>query len=313
MVLRKKGKARNFIKKIFPFLKTIKRKAKNVIEDVTAIPLTQDINAPLSLFFVMFANYISMAKSCNSLPVFIDIWDNRTLDLIVKKTENMKLFYVTSRDIFDFIKAKSPDSNVHYMPLSVSDEYYSTNFEKYRHKSIDVIQIGRQNPILHEYMLRYAEENKGIDYVYSSNGTNGNNWYISTLRGALPSVTERSNFINFLSSAKISLVSSPCIDGNKMLELQPKYPTPRFYESAILGCALLGRYPDNQEFRELNMSRYCPNITSYEQFVKELERALAQTPEQLFAQNREFIINSLTSKRAEQIQHDLEALTCTNS
>ena len=61
------------------------------------------------------------------------------------------------------------------------------------------------------------------------------------------------------------------------------------------------------------MSRYCPNITSYDQFVHELERALAMTPEELYAQNHDFILNSLTSKRAEQIQKDLEELTCQNS
>ncbi|MBQ7543312.1 MAG: hypothetical protein IJT02_00020 [Synergistaceae bacterium] len=88
--------------------------------------------------------------------------------------------------------------------------------------------------------------------------------------------------------------------------------TPRFYESAILGCALLGRYPDNEEFRALNTSRYCPNITSYEQFACELEHALTQTPEELYAQNRDFIISSLTSRRAEQIQHDLETLNTYN-
>ena len=91
------------------------------------------------------------------------------------------------------------------------------------------------------------------------------------------------------------------------------FVTPRFYESAVVGCSLIGRYPDNQEFRELNMSRYCPNITSYDQFVRELERALAIAPEELYAQNRDFILNSLTSKRAEQIQKDLEELTCQNS
>ena len=59
-------------------------------------------------------------------------------------------------------------------------------------------------------------------------------------------------------------------------------------------------------------TRYCPNITSYEQFACELERALAQTPEELYAQNRDFIISSLTSRRAEQIQHDLETLNTYN-
>ncbi len=74
------------------------------------------------------------------------------------------------------------------------------------------------------------------------------------------------------------------------------------------GCALISRYPDNEEFRELNAARYFPSVTSYEHFTECLERTLLQTPEELYAQNHNFIINSLTSKRAEQIQKDIEAI-----
>lgn len=262
---------------------------------------------------------LSILPKHNTLPIFIDVFTDDSIRRIISQLKDFKLFYVTSRDIFNRIKARSPKINVQYIPMSVSERYYSHNFMNYRVKPIDVIQIGRRNSVLHEYMLRYAGEHRNIDYVYSDNGSNIRNNYISTLRGNLGQILGREEFIRFLASAKVSLLSSPGIDDSRKLNMDDNmtrkeyltldYPTARFYESAILGCALIGRYPNNQEFCEFNMSRYCPNITSYEQFTQCLERALAQTPEELYAQNHDFIINSLTSKRAEQIKHDLEDIS----
>ena len=170
-------------------------------------------------------------------------------------------------------------------------------------------------------MMQYCREHENIDYVYTANGTKYGSVYTSSVSGEMGAFVERQNFMDLLSSAKVSLVAPSGYDpapieksvDKKKFPNGNNFASPRFYESAVLGCALIGHYPDNQEFRELNMSRYCPSVTSYEHFTSCLERALSQTPEELYAQNHEFIINSLTSKRAEQIQKDLEELTCRNS
>lgn len=266
---------------------------------------TQDIQKPLSLCYIMFVIESKEYNNTNCLPIFIDVWFDHEIDTIIRTTKTLKLFYVTSRDVFNRIKAKAPESNVHYMPLSISDKYYSRDFAKYRDKNIDVIQIARKNPVLHEYMLRYVNEHSEIEYVYK----NEDNIYISTKRGIIGKLPTRESYMNLVASAKVNLVGCSGIDNARNYTFGIQFPTPRFYESAIVGCALIGRYPENQEFTELKMNRYCPNITSYDQFVECLEKALAQTPEEVYAQNHEFIINSLTSSRAKQIQEDLEAIT----
>ena len=273
----------------------------------------QDFSSPLSIYYLNGAAEILACDQKNCIPVVIDAWNDGCVKYLADSTKNLKLFYVTSRYIYDHIKAEDPNSNVRYMPLSVSDKHYSPNFERYRNKTVDVIQFGRRDPILHEYMLRYSAEHNDVDYVYSSGNKGKRSDYLSTIRGNIGPVNGRDNFMQTLSGAKVSLVSSPGMDEHEPITYGVSFPTPRFYESAVLGCSLIGRYPDNQEFHELNMSRYCPNITSYDQFVHELERALAMTPEELYAQNHDFILNSLTSKRAEKIQKDLEELTCRNS
>ena len=158
-------------------------------------------------------------------------------------------------------------------------------------------------------MLRYAAEHPNIKYVHRNADLTPGHWSCSSTDGSISlPLNTREEYIRVLSSAKVSLVGSSGMDNTRAGTNGICFATPRFYESAILGCALLGRYPDNQEFADLNMHKYCPNITSYEHFCEELEHALTQTPEELYAQNRDFILNSLTSKRAQQIQNDLEAL-----
>ena len=272
-------------------------------------PLTQDIKANLSICFVMFVSEMSVCEGSNGILIFLDAWDNFHFWDIIRRTKNFKLFYVTSRDVYNRIKAKAPSSNVRYMPLSIADKYHSVNFTAYRDKYIDVVMPGRGNPVLHEYMLKYESEHSNIKYLCKR----GNRVYTSRDGSISINADDREGYMNMLAASRVSIVGCSGIDNARPDTNGICFVTPRFYESAIMGCALIGRYPDNEEFTELNMRKYCPNITSYEQFCECLEHALAQTPEELYAQNHDFIINSLTSKRAEQIRHDLEALTCTNS
>ena len=301
-----------------------KFKTQNVLP-----PFYQNLKEPLSIYFAInprtvHVHFRDIMKE-NGIPIFLDVTNDEADDLL-RTTRNLKLFYVTSRTAFNYIKAQDSNSNVHYMPLSISDKYYSENFQAYRSKTIDVIQLGRRHSVLHNYMLEYCREHKDVEYVYAANGTKFGSVYTSTIKGELGIFEERAKFIDLLSHAKVSLVGTTASDPNPPVGIRRNkrhqysnsaskggFISPRFYESAILGCALVGRYYDNQEATELNMRKYCPNITSYEHFCEALEHALAQTPEELYAQNRDFIINSLTSKRAEQIKHDLEELTCTNS
>ena len=188
---------KELIKKFFPFLRQVKRKIYSIRERMKECMLTQDINGNLSLMFLMMVSDISSLPVHNSLPVFIDVWTDDEAERIIRQLKALKLFYVTSLDVLKLLQAKAPAMNVRYMPLSVSDRYFSENFTRYRTKTVDVIQMGRRNPVLHEYMIRYANEHKNIDYVYSDTGSNVHNSYISTLRGNIGKILDREEFIKF--------------------------------------------------------------------------------------------------------------------
>ena len=287
-------------KKTFQVFPPVKR----VLWDPKHPAYNQDMNLPLSICFIMFVTEMPILTGSNCIPVFCDVWSDFMIEEVARRTRNFKLFYVTYLEVYKLMKSRYPWSSVHYMPQSVSDKYHSENFAAYRDKTIDVVQVGRRNPVLHEYMLRYVREHNGIEYVYGENGTG-----VSASGGRPWPIKTRSDYMNILAASKVSLTGCSGVDSSRPYTYGICAITPRFYEAAVSGCAIISRYPDNEEFTRLKARNYFPNVTSYEQFCYELERALAMTPEELYAQNRDFILNSLTSRRAEQIRNDLEALS----
>ncbi len=296
--------------KLKPFLFSVAKKIllavpplKNALWDKRRPELSQDIGSPLSLCFIMNNEEVPAYLNSNCLPVFLDVWSDWALMELVRRTKKLRLFYVTYLELYRRIKERFPESGVRYIPQSVSSRYYSENFAAYRNKTIDVIQIGRINPVLHEYMMKYVSEHGGVEYVFRENGvcvsaSGARSWPVDT----------RDKYMSLLAASKVALVGCSGVDGMREGTNGICAVTPRFYEAAVSGCALISRYPDNEEFRQLEAAKYFPNVTSYENFTECLERALSQTPEELYAQNHDFIINSFTSKRAEQIQKDIAAL-----
>ncbi|MCM1263713.1 MAG: hypothetical protein NC313_13460 [Butyrivibrio sp.] len=261
----------------------------------------------LCCYFVMFPSELKYYSKINGIPIFLDVWSEQAINTIIKKTENLQLYYVTSLDVFKKIKEKKPNGGVYYMPLSVSDKYFSPNFEKYKDKKYDVIQLGRRNSVLHDFMLTYVSENPHIEYIYSEAGNNtGGLEYISTKRGGIGCLDTRGKFIRTLACSKVSLVSSPMIDNDKKTQFGVDFPTPRFYESAVLGCAMVGRYTLNEEMKKQNILKVCNNIQTYQQFKETLDRALKVKRTELYETYKDFILNNLTSVRAKQIRCDLE-------
>lgn len=265
----------------------------------------QDLSRAQKICFIMSPLQVKCFSLQNVIPVFMDVWSDEHVNFIVDKTRDLKLFYCTSMEIYDRIKRKDANSRVRYMPLSVSDVYYSENFAAYAGgKSSRVIQIGRKNPVLHQYMLQYVKEHPQVEYIYTTDVRHKDLFeYVSSLRGNIGTITDRKEYIGKLSGAKVSLVSTPAMDGSRKYANGNDFLTPRFYESAVLGCAMIGRYAVNKETEKI--AQICPNITSYEQFVQEMDKALVITPEELFAKEKDFIQSNLTSCRARQIESDI--------
>lgn len=169
--------------------------------------------------WIMNAAWYRQFTFHNCLPIFID-FDVNSIDDIYSATRKLPIFWVTNYQIYEMLIDKGA-RNVSYMPLSVSD----VNIDSESEKEIGVIQVGRKNQFLHEFMLEYIKSNPEVEYVYQE-VEKGSVTYVSTQRGNLGVYNSREAYLKLLSKAKISLVSSPGIDSTRVSQVD--FFTPRF-------------------------------------------------------------------------------------
>lgn len=224
-----------------------------------------------NLAFIMFVRMSHRYKLKNVIPIYLDV-HKRWINKIISDTIQLPIFFVTSYDIYKIIQDKTKDDRCVYIPLSISDMYY--NMDKTLKKDIDVVQLGRKNTILHNYMMEYCRKNSKVNYVYMENGK-----YISTVGTPVENLVSRKKYMDLLKRAKISLVSSPCVDKEKDFGVGVDFITPRFYESAIEYCHMVGRYTDNYESQINNIPSVCPNIHTKDEFFELIDEYL-KTPNQ---------------------------------
>lgn len=253
----------------------------------------------LGVLIVMDAEGYYMIENRNIIPIYLD-FSMDMVDAIHKATKDLPAFFVASVDIYDALRERGC-TNVRYIAQCAPDIYYSDDIP---HKFIDVIQIGRRNEVLHEYMLKYCGEHPDVEYVYQSEGASLH--YNSTTRGDIGTLPGRNEFTDMMRRAHVSLVSSPRCDGCRDVFGGADLITARFYESAVFYCHMLGRYTENKETEGLNLASVCPCVKSYEEFATRLTEYLEASPEEYdWTMQRKFIHDNLASTRAGQIMNEI--------
>ena len=245
------------------------------------------------LLWIMSATKYNMLPMENIIPIYLDFPDNM-VNTILHAVEKLPVFFVTCKDIFNMMIEKGSE-NVRYMPLSISDEYLLVEPPE---KTIDVIQFGRKNEALHQYMLEYCKRNPSVEYVFQTEDESLT--YYSTTKGHLDT---RKEYLDLIKKCRISLVSTPGCEGQSRFG-NIDFVTPRFYESAALYCQLIGRYTDNEETRDLHLSEICPNVRKYSDFEEYMDKYLHEACD--WTKQIKFIKQNLTSKRAEYIRACLD-------
>lgn len=249
----------------------------------------------MRLAFIMNANDYCLYVDRNVIPIFLD-FPEKMVSIIVEKTKMLPFFFVTALEVYDLLKNYGSE-NVIYLPLSISDMYFSDIVPT---KKIDVIQFGRKNPVLHEWMMGYVTAHPEVEYVYQSN--NGSLTYLSTTRGNLGKFDKRKEYIDLLKSCRISLVSTPGMDKSRMDFGNVDFFTPRFFESAAFYCHMLGRYAENNEADFLKIHSVCFNVKTKMEFFDSMDKMLKLPNEINVCKYKEFLDFNLTSKRADLIK-----------
>lgn len=248
------------------------------------------------LAFVFSAGSDRPFRMKNVIPIYVD-FHPRVMNKVIKDTRKLPCWFVTSKELCYRVRERSPYNNCFFVPQSVADQWISMTIPE---KSMDVIQIGRKNPVLHEWMLKYCEEHVGVEYVYMCDETK--HIYQSTLRGVIGTIDGRENFMHTLASAKISLVSTPGKDrSSRRYDESVDFFTARFYESAAARCFLVGRYSENDESKQIGIEKICRQAENYQEFEAAITKCLhadVRTEENEYC---EFLKENCTSKRVENV------------
>jgi hypothetical protein len=256
------------------------------------------------LNFVLYPHPIRnfYSYSANVIPILLDCFAD-SIDKVPEYFRLNKIVFVTNIEVFDYLARTSIGGKLRYIPLSISDRYFSAHVPK---KEIDLLQVGRQNPILHQWAIEFTMRHPEFEYVYG--GFNGKiAEYLSTRRGSLGLVDSREDFMKLMASARISLVSSPGIDGGEKRTGGFNPVTPRFYESLAAQCFMVGRYNDTPDFVHNQVSEVCArpeNFASFEKLVLEM----LQRPFEINETSSQFLKRHLTSTVALSIKRELETL-----
>ena len=230
----------------------------------------------------------------NCIPIFLDT-PVSSLDAIKRATKHLPIFFVTCLDFYNMLRKKGVN-NVKYIPLSISDKYITSKIPE---KEYDVLQFGRKNEILHNWMLQYCKEHKEVEYIYQTEG--GSLTYTSTKKGIIGKFDSRDEYMELMKKAKISLVSSPGCDGSRDFG-NIDFITPRFYESAACYCHMIGRYTENEETKIININSICNNVKNYEEFESILKRMLDGEKKIDYEVYKTFLKKNCTSARCIEIE-----------
>jgi len=253
-----------------------------------------------SLYFVMNADkYFNYPLTKNTVPVIIDFYlSKQDLPEFYAAYKNCECVLISSLEAFNFLKNNNCPLEIHHFPLSLPDKYKlyeNSTFEK----KINVLFAGRRNPILWDYVKKYAEENPDFEYVYQTN-QNGILLYESNKKGILGEFNSREGYINLLRSAKISFYATPGMDEIENRTNGFNQVTPRFFELLSSGCLLIGRYPSNPDTEFYNLNEFCPGVHTYSEFKTLMESLSTKS----YSKN-DYIIylnKHYTSMRAEQLK-----------
>jgi hypothetical protein len=205
------------------------------------------------------------------IPIIIDFWPEHVA-MAETIFSRVPLLFVTNIEMKECLDRTTLAAKTHYVPLSVSARHICRDIPS---KTLDLIQVGRRNRLLHDWALRYVAERPSLDYLFVGDLRGYTPQWISTKRGPIDFDNSRDTYMKLLKSARISLVSSPGIDGGENRTGGFNPVTPRFYESAAARCQLIGRFPAHgKDMIENRVASVCRRVLSFDDFVCTVNDAL---------------------------------------
>jgi hypothetical protein len=236
----------------------------------------------------------------NVIPIIIDFWKHENLSRFASIFSIAPAVFVTSMQVYQFLKGADIKLNLQHVPLSLPDKYVHHDLSNLR--DIDIIQIGRSHSRLNAYMQEFLREFPKVNYV-SARKVDSHLEFHSTVWGSMGKFDSREGFISLLKRSRISLVSAPGLDDDYERTGGFSPVTPRFLESAACGCRLIGIFQNNEDFTYYGVNEICQNVKDFDEFRTLVQQyLLADT----LPEYSHFLSRHATSNVARQLLTKLE-------
>lgn len=232
------------------------------------------------------------------IPIIVDFWKSENLKRFQKIFSTTKKVFITSKEVYTFLNRKKLKINLDHLSLSLPDKYLDLEVVS---KDIDLIQIGRQNQKINEYVNLFLKEFPETNYVYTVK-KEGKVVNVSSKHGPINTEGDRGTFINLLNRSKISLLSAPGLDEDRLRTGGFSPVTPRFLESAACKCFMVGVYPENDDFQVYQIDEVCTKVGNYDSFKNVILDHLRASH---LPDYSNFVSKNLSSVRAKDIKNKI--------
>ena len=236
------------------------------------------------------------------VPCIID-WYSKTdeeLSDFFKKYSRHKLIIVTSKQVYCYLTSIQTPIPVAHLPLSISDKWRITSDTKFE-KDIDVVLMGRQNPVLLEWLDKYKKTHPDIIVASSKREKDNYNFY-SQDGTFVANAATREQCMALLRRSKVNLFSTKGMDEDYTDFNTNGFSqvTPRIFESLVTGNHVIARYKENEDTDYFELNSICPHTESYESFVKQMDYNLSHPVDMAFYSS--YLEKHYTSTRVKMLE-----------
>lgn len=235
------------------------------------------------------------------IPFIIDFFEKQEdLKLFYEGFKRHKIILISSLEVFEFLKNNvipvPRNTKLYHFPLSIPDVYRIDKKIKVN-KKYDLVLLGRQDPILEEYVKEYSLKNPNFVYVYRIMEKEGFKYYNSK-NELLGFNNSREFYFELMKASKVGLYSTRGL--SESIANGYNQVTPRFFELLTSGCHVLARYPKNPDTDFFCLDQFSESIESYNLFEEKMDYAL--THEIDIEKYVNYLNQHYTSKRVEQLR-----------
>lgn len=263
----------------------------------------------MSLVFVMNPEFAreGINNKSNIIPWIIDFFptNDGIIERFVRKYNKCPLVLISSKQVYDYLKKVNCPLNLAHLPLSIPDNMRITQFTVFD-KQLDVVLMGRQNPLLLEWLNKYNETHS-ISVVTLKKEEGHFNYY-NQEGEFVGNADSREGYLSLLKKSKLGLYSTVGLDGDRRGNKAQFFSqvTPRFLEYVATGNHIMARYANNSDVSYYNMGKICRNLNDYAEFEEEMDKALREPVDmQLYS---EYLEKHYTSNVISQLKKIIENL-----